>query len=192
MSIAITTWLRAYFALQQRALETRGFTEVITEDEEVIRTPKTVGDDVIAIASVIDPYVRAQPENFGVYAFGRRWQACIDDLEYNAPVSPRSEYAENQSFWETLPHICVYLHGQGAELPPAEVWEALLDELGGELRNAGPKGDGPFKHFDVNGSTSYTRRSSNTCGSFAVRTTRMPSPEWSVRGARSRGRRTRM
>ena len=63
----------------------------------------------------------------------------------------RSEYAENQSFWETLPHICVYLHGQGAELPPAEVWEALLDELGGELRNAGPKGDGPFKHFDVNG-----------------------------------------
>ena len=132
-------------------LETHGFTEVITEDEEVIRTPKTVGDDVIAIASVIDPYVRAQPDNFGVYAFARRWHACIYDLEYNALVSPQSEYAENQSFWETLPHICVYLHGQGAALPPAEVWEALLEELGSELRNAGPKGDNPFKHFDVNG-----------------------------------------
>jgi len=150
MSIAITTWLRAYFALQQRAIETSGFTELITEDEAVVRTPRTVGQDVIAIASVIDPYVRAQPENFGVYAFGRRWQACIEDLEV-ALVTPRREYAENQSFWESLQHICVYLHAQYAALPPAEIWESLLYDLGSELRNAGPKGDGPFKHFDVNG-----------------------------------------
>src|SRR5205823_2420868 len=35
-------------------------------------------------------------------------------------------------------------------LPIAEVWNGLFDHLGefAELRNVGPSGDGPFKHFD--------------------------------------------
>ena len=48
MPIEITTWLRAYFALRERALETRGYTEFITETEEVFR------DDLLADQDVTD------------------------------------------------------------------------------------------------------------------------------------------
>lgn len=150
MPIAITSWLRAFFALRERALETRGFTEVITEDEEVIQTPRTVGDDVIAIAAVIDPYIRALPLlQFGRLALANRWAEVVGDIEHLALVAPRSDYAENESFWSELPHACVYLHSQGSPMPSPSAWNALLDELGSDRRNAGPKTDGPFKHFDV-------------------------------------------
>src|SRR5690606_37957195 len=73
-----------------------------------------------------------------------------DYLERHALLAPNSEYVENQSVWQTLQPVCVYLHSQSAPLPPPEVWDALLSALAEplELRNIGPKGDGPFQHFD--------------------------------------------
>ncbi|MFT3693839.1 MAG: hypothetical protein QM831_11900 [Kofleriaceae bacterium] len=150
MPIAITSWLRAYFALREQALETRGYTETITENETIIQTPRTVGNDVIAIAAVIDPYVRSIPiEEFGTLSCLRRWAEAVDDIWKIALVEPNREYAENDSFWHELAHISVYLHSQGTPLAPASEWNALLRELSTEHRNAGPKSDGPFKHFDV-------------------------------------------
>jgi hypothetical protein len=46
--------------------------------------------------------------------------------------------------------MCVYLHSQGAPLPAPDVFAGLIVHLNEpiERRNVGPKGDGPFKHFD--------------------------------------------
>jgi hypothetical protein len=150
MSIEITTWLRAFFALQASAMESRGFVEVDVGEDNAARWPRTTGNDVIAIASLIDPYLREQPLRFGGHGLARRWRAVVDDLERHALADPRDEYVENRAFWHALAPICVYLHSEGAPLPPNEVWDALqallFDDI--ELRNIGPKGDGPFKHFD--------------------------------------------
>jgi hypothetical protein len=150
MSIEITTWLRAYFALQARAMESRGFIEINTDADDVVRWPRTIGSDVIAIAAVLDPYVREQPLRFGGHGIARRWRAVVDDLEQFALAAFRDEYVENRSFWNALVPLCVYLHSEGAPMPPPEVWDALLAQLGdeSELRNIGPKDHGPFKRFD--------------------------------------------
>lgn len=150
MYFPVTSWLRASFALQQCALDGRGDVEIPNGDDEPIRWPRTTGADVIAIASVLDPHVREQPLRFGGHGLAQRWRATVDDLERLALLSPRTEYPKNRAFWDTLPAICVYLHSQGAPFPPAEVWNALCAQLTepAELRNVGPKGDGPFKHFD--------------------------------------------
>ena len=131
-------------------MESRGYVEVPIDDDEVIRWPRTTGGDVISIAAVLDATLREQPLRFGGHGLARRWRACADDLEHLALVAPSSEYVENRSFWQTLQPVCVYLHSQRALLPPAELWDALLAELAEplELRNVGPKGDGPFQHFD--------------------------------------------
>ncbi|HLL23852.1 MAG TPA: hypothetical protein VK427_17055 [Kofleriaceae bacterium] len=150
MSIQINTWLRAYFALQSTAMESRGFVEINAGEDEAQRWPRTIGADVISIAALVDPFMREQPLRFGGHGLARRWRACVDDLEQHALVLPHAEYTENRSFWNTLPAVCVYLHSEGATLPPAMFWEALIAQLSEpvELRNVGPKGDGPFKHFD--------------------------------------------
>lgn len=150
MSIQITTWLRAYFAMQAAAMESRGFIEINAGEDDVARWPRTIGADVIAIAALLDPFVREQPLRFGGHGLARRWRACMDDLEIHALLAPHREYVENRSFWRTLPSMCVYLHSQGASMPAPELWDALLVQLAepAELRNVGPSGDGPFKHFD--------------------------------------------
>ncbi len=150
MSIEITTWLRAFFALQARAMESRGFIEIDAGTDDAVRWPRTTGHDVIAIAAVIDPYLREQQLRFGGHGLARRWRAIVDDLEHHALADPHVEYVENRAFWNTLAPVCVYLHSEGAPLPPPEVWGALKALLfdDSELRNIGPKGDGPFKHFD--------------------------------------------
>ncbi|MDQ3369649.1 MAG: hypothetical protein M3680_29825 [Myxococcota bacterium] len=150
MSIQINTWLRAYFALQSTAMESRGFVEITGDDDEPQRWPRTIGADVISIAALVDPFMRDQPLRFGGHGLARRWRACVDDLELHALVVPHAEYAENRSFWNTLPAICVYLHSAGAPLPPPMFWDAMIAQLAEPvaLRNVGPKGDGPFKHFD--------------------------------------------
>ena len=149
MSIQITTWLRAFFALQASAMESRGFIEIDAGTDDAVRWPRTTGHDVIAIAAVFDPYVRELPLRYGGHGLARRWRAIVDDLERHALDNPRAEYAENRAFWRALPAVCVFLHSEGVPLPPTEVWDALravvFDET--ELRNVGPKGDGPFKHF---------------------------------------------
>jgi hypothetical protein len=150
MSIQITTWLRAYFALQQAASDSRGVIELQLDDDEVTRWPRTLGVEVISIAAAIDPIVRKQPLRFGGHGLARRWRAAMDDIERNALVSPYATFSENRSFWATLAAMCVYLHSQGAPLPSPEVFAGLMVHLNDpvERRNVGPRGDGPFKHFD--------------------------------------------
>lgn len=150
MSIEITTWLRAYFALQQTASDSRGTIELTLEDDEVVRWPRTIGVDVIAIAAAIDPVVRSQPLRFGGHGLARRWRAAMDDIEHEALRAPYTTYPQNRSFWATLAAMCVYLHSQGARLPAPDVFAGLITHLGEgvERRNVGPKADGPFKHFD--------------------------------------------
>ena len=149
MSMQITSWLRAFFALQQHAIDSRGFQQVVNADDDVVRWPRTLGIDVIVIASVLDPTVREQSMRHADHGIARRWHAMMEDLERDALIDPLTEYAENQEFWHTLPAICVYLHSHNAPLLRPEVWDALLEQLGEQhARNVGPKGDGPFKHFD--------------------------------------------
>ena len=47
MSIQINTWLRAYFALQSTAMESRGFIEVNPGEDDAARWPRTIGADVM-------------------------------------------------------------------------------------------------------------------------------------------------
>ena len=150
MSIQITSWLRAFFALQERAMDSRGFAEIVVNEDEVYRWPRTLGRDVIAIAAVFDPSLRGQPLRFGGHGLARRWRVVVDDLERHALADPLAEYVENQTFWHALAAACVYLHSQRAPLPPIEIWNALLAQLDESLapRNIGPKDHGPFKRFD--------------------------------------------
>jgi hypothetical protein len=150
MSIQITTWLRAYFALQQTAGDSRGVIELQLDNDDTVRWPRTLGVDVISIAAAIDPIVRTQPLRFGGHGVARRWRSAMDDMQREALPAPFATYSENRSFWATLSAMCVYLHSQGAPLPPADVFAGLMVHLTEpiERRNAGPKGDGPFKHFD--------------------------------------------
>jgi hypothetical protein len=119
----ITSWLRAFFALQERALDSRDVIEIPDGDDEVIRWPRTDAADVTAIVAMLDPILRTQPLRFGGRGLGRRWRSSIDALAYHAPTA---EYADNRTFWRALPAICVYLHSQSVPLPSAQAWNALL------------------------------------------------------------------
>jgi hypothetical protein len=149
MSIEITTWLRAFFAMQASAMESRGFVEVDVGDDNVERWPRTSGHDVVAIAAILDPYLRETPLRFGGHGIARRWRSVVDDLERFALAEPREEYVENRAFWHALPAVCVYLHSEGVPVPSPEVWDALRALLNdaAAFRNVGK--DSPFKPFDV-------------------------------------------
>jgi hypothetical protein len=122
-SFPITSWLRAFFALQEHAMDGRDVIEIPDGDEDVIRWPRTDAADVSAIVAVLDPIVRNQPLRFGGHGLGRRWRGSIDALAHHAPAA---EYADNRTFWRALPAVCVYLHSQTVPLPSADVWNALL------------------------------------------------------------------
>ena len=77
MSIQISTWLRAFFALQASAMESRGFIEIDAGTDDAARWPRTTGHDVIAIAAIFDPYVRALPLRYGGHGLARRWRGIV-------------------------------------------------------------------------------------------------------------------
>lgn len=122
-SFPITSWLRAFFALQEHAMDGRDVIEIPDGDEDVIRWPRTTAADVSAIVATLDLYVRIQPFRFGGHGLGRRWRGSIDALARHAPDA---EYQDNRTFWRALPAMCVFLHSQSMPLPPPEVWNALL------------------------------------------------------------------
>ena len=122
-SFLITSWLRAFFALQESAMDGRDVMEIPDGDEDVIRWPRTDAADVRAIVELFDPILRNQPLRFGGRGLARRWRSSIDALAHHAPIA---EYRDNRTFWRALPAICVYLHSQSVPLPPPEVWTALL------------------------------------------------------------------
>jgi len=149
MSLPITSWLRALFAVHERAMESRGFQQIITDEDEVVRWPRTLGIDVVAIASVLDQTVRAQAARNDDHGIARRWQTTMEELERHALVDPLTEYTQNQEFWQTLPTICVYLHSHSAPLLQPEVLDTLFVQLGDQyVRNNGPQTNGLFMHFD--------------------------------------------
>lgn len=142
-------WQTAFAILRNAAIQGRGFVAVDDEPEDAV-TPRTTGSDAITIAALVDPIVRAEP-------FGRvgattldEWLATLGDLAADALVSPVREYLHNDPYWRALAEVCVELDAAGAPLPPSALWDAMIDQLTRpiDLRNLGPKGDGPFKHFD--------------------------------------------
>jgi hypothetical protein len=122
-SFPITSWLRAFFAMQECAMDGRDVIEIPDGDEDVIRWPRTDAADVAAIVAVLDPIICIQPLRFGGRGLGRRWRSSIDALAHHARDA---EFTDNRTFWRALPAICVYLHSQSVPLPPAHVWNALL------------------------------------------------------------------
>ena len=149
MSIPITSWLRAFFALHERAVESRGFQQIVTDEDDVVRWPRTLGIDVVAIASVLDQTVRDQVARTADHGIARRWQITMDELERHALVDPLTEYTHNRQFWQTLPTICVYLHSHSAPLLRPDVLDTLFVQLGDQyVRNGTPNADGLFMHFD--------------------------------------------
>ena len=141
MSQHIQSWLEGLVALRERAFATRGF----VEREGGPRWPRTTGADVIAIAAVFDPAIKRN----GTPGVLRRWRAALADLQRDGLAAAYETYPNNQTFWSTVESAAVFLDDV-AVLPPAPaVWDALLAEVGRDVsRNVGPKGDGPFKHFD--------------------------------------------
>ncbi len=148
-TVPIREWSDGYVALKRRAADLRGWIELNPQTENWERWPRTTGADVIAIAAFVDRQLRQQ-RWFGDSGIARRWRSCLADLELFALPSLGDSYDENRAFWACLARAFVYLSSVEAKLPPQAMWDALLARLGtlAEHRNVGPKGDGPFKHFE--------------------------------------------
>ena len=90
--------------------------------------PRTRGSDVLAIASVVDPIIRALPMATGGFGIERRWRHCASDLADLALARPTHEYAKNPAFWATLATTLMYLASINAPVPH-DLWRALLAEI---------------------------------------------------------------
>lgn len=137
----IHTWLDGYLALRHHALEMRGAIVLSTGE----RWPRTTGAEVMTIAAAFDPVVRA-------HAFPhvlRRWRAALADLQRDGRPWLHHTYAGNRAFWSTLEAVSIVLDDLALRPPGHHAWDALLGVIGTGPRNVGPRGDGPFKHFDV-------------------------------------------
>src|SRR5262249_50288483 len=66
-----------------------------------------------------------------------------------AVAALHTTYAGNRAFWSGIESAAVFLDDTNVVSPAPAVWDALIDQIGASaLRNVGPSGDGPFKHFD--------------------------------------------
>ena len=140
MSAHIHSWIDGHLAVRHRAYETRGFVELSGVSG---RWPRTTGADVVMIAALVDPAMRAN----GTPGVLRRWHATLEDLERNALKAPRATYAENRAFWSGFEAATIFLDDMAVMPPAPELWDALIAELSAP-RNAGPTTDGPIAHFD--------------------------------------------
>ena len=140
----ISTWLDGYLELRHRAFADRGATEL----PDGTRWPRTTGEQVAAIAATLTPAIRANAAPKVV----RRWRATLADIQRDALADLHDTYLNNRAFWATLKAVAVYLDNLGLRPLATRAWMALFsiietDDVP-EPRNVGPKGDGPFKHFD--------------------------------------------
>lgn len=137
MTIQFRSWSEGLDALRARAEDVRGVV-----DEDGASWPNTTNGDVITIASVIDPSLKAR---FRTSELGQRWDAVRDDA-WRASIAPHKKtYTKNREFWSTVADVCTYLD----EVPVPDLWAVLADHLGDtELRNAGPAQDGAVAHFN--------------------------------------------
>lgn len=136
----ISTWLDGYLALRHRAFETRGSIELDTGD----RWPRTTGAEALAIAAAFDPVVIKH----GTPRVLRRWRTTLGELQRDAYADLHHTYSGNRVFWLTLETVATVLDGLSLRPPAQRAWNGLLDSIGTGPRNVGPRGDGPFKHFD--------------------------------------------
>ena len=145
-NVPIHDWSEAFVVLKQRAEETRGYVELNPGTPDRERWPRTTGADVVAIAALVDIHIRRVPS----HAVQRRWGGCLAEIERYALLDPGDTYPGNRALWRCLAQAFVHLASINAPLPDPITWAVLLAELGDVLaiRNVGPKGDGPFKHFD--------------------------------------------
>lgn len=139
-------WLDAYLLLRRAASTLRGVAERVDEYDEIVRSPDTIGHDVIAIAALTDPHLRPHYSAFGGLAIAARWRALLDDLERHALPDPDRAYRENETFWRTLAAVYIFLHSVDAPGPDREQWENLVASIadGPPARNAGPTEADPF------------------------------------------------
>ena len=141
----ITTWLDGYLELRHRAFADRGAIEL----PEGTRWPRTTGEQVAAIAAAFTPAIRGN----AAPSVARRWRRMLADIQRDALADLHDTYVHNRAFWGTLEAVAVYLDNLALRPPTMRAWMALFDIIDtgdntAEPRNAGPRGDGPFKHFD--------------------------------------------
>ena len=140
----INTWLDGYLELRHRAFADRGAIELA----DGTRWPRTTGEQVAAIAAAFTPAIRANASPRVV----NRWRSTLADIQRDALADLHDTYAGTRAFWATLEAVAVYLDNLALRPPAARAWMALFAVIDAgtdtEPRNAGPSGDGPFKHFD--------------------------------------------
>ncbi|HEY3805971.1 MAG TPA: hypothetical protein VGL61_25355 [Kofleriaceae bacterium] len=124
----IHNWTDGFIAVRKRAISTRGAIEL----DDGPKWPRTTGDDVVLIAALFDPSVRAS----ATAGLVRRWRSTLDAIERSALAAPSDTYGDNRAFWNTLEMAAVTLDDQAAPVPDSEVWHRLTDELGTRPRNA--------------------------------------------------------
>lgn len=141
-------WSTALLTLSDAAIQGRGFVALDDEEHLIPDHPRTTGEDVITIAALIDRLVREYLDADGDAIAS--WIVTADELARDALMQPTREYANNRTFWRTLEQVCVELDQRGADLAQLALWNPLVEHLASPIqyRNVGPKGDGPFKHFD--------------------------------------------
>lgn len=151
MSHIDTSWLQTFFALFTSARESRGSIEVKPFITDQASWPRTTCGDVIAIAAVIDPHVQYLPDRFGAAGVSAQWRARLDEIERLALHDADEIYPANRAFWRTLHMVCIFMSSLERRSPDATALAALIHQLDEPiaLRNVGPKGDGPFRHFDA-------------------------------------------
>ena len=143
MTTPIHNWFDGYLLLRHCALEEVGAITLDTGE----RWPRTTGTQVMAIATAFTPAVRANAAT----AVLRPWRATVTDISLDGLPSPDDTYTHNREFWRMLETVASYLDDLAVPSPPQRAWDGLLGFLAfasEARRNAGPSGDGPFKHFD--------------------------------------------
>ena len=138
-----SAWDDAFHDLWLHAVRHRGILTSVAElpgpvhDSRIPGWPRTRGADVLAIAAVIDPVLRAIPPQLGGHSIDRRWRGCASDLATFALEQPHHEYTQNHAFWETLSAVAAYLATIDEPLPE-DMWRALFTDIAGprHQRNA--------------------------------------------------------
>ena len=124
-------WRDAFEELWVHAAYHRGLREVSDQwhGTTLLRQwPRTCGADVIAIASVVDPILRAAPTEPGGPGTEHKWRRCDRELASVALRDPNHEYHHNREFWSALVSSVAYLASVD-EPVPGPMWQALLTWL---------------------------------------------------------------
>ena len=133
--MSLVTWNDIYHELWMQAGQSRGTVTNVGELPGAPRVttlpewPRTTGEDVIAIASLVDPILHATPLRPGGYGITRLWQAAVIEIEGIAFANPAAEYVHNRGFWSTLLAVAAHLSLMGAPVPDDDAWETLTTAL---------------------------------------------------------------